>query len=255
MDSGPESDRDRDPTNMSPEEIDSILRRLGAVVDLCVTQWRAAGQAVPEVRDAHNPALAPGRDLRWPDPEQALIHAQWVQAAKTSRSTGDMAREFAAWWADAATVAMLGAVKRMPVDAVRVNAGDPSRTITGDDLDRLTELLAQEGIYPLHLAETATPRRDQLWGEVWTDHMLPRLPAWDELLDVLNEAGVRVDRMAELARGLESIANALAAGKEAGTGKAANEEPLSDHAAQLTDLLVDYARRVTDLLPHLRPTD
>lgn len=248
MDIDPEPEPDL--TDMSPEEIDSTLRRLAAVVDLCLTQWRAADRAVPEVSDAENPALEPGRDPRWPDPEHALMHAQWVQAADRSRGMGEMAREFAAWWADAATVAMLGTVNRMPVDAVRINAGDPSRTIMGEDLDRLMELLAGEGVLALQLDEAASPRRHQLWGEVWTEHKVPRLPSWEELLDVLNDAGVRVDRMADVAQGLESVQNALEASKQA-----ADEEERADHAAQLTDLLVEYARRVTAVLPYLRPTD
>lgn len=251
--SGPAAEPD--PTDMSPQAIDTTLARLGAVVDVCITQWRTAYREVPEVSDADNPALAPGRRPRWPDPEQSLMHAQFLQATNRSNGAAEMAREFAAWWADAATVAMLGTVNRMPVDTVRINAGDPSRTILGEDLERLTELLAGEGVFQFMPDGRAGPRRHQVWGEVWTDHRVPRLPSSEELIEVLTERGVRVDRVADVAQGMESVENALADRKEALTGTAENEEALFAHADQLTDLLAEYARRVTGVLPYLRPAD
>jgi hypothetical protein len=251
----PESGAEPDLTDMDPAAIDGILARLGAVVELCVTQWRAADRAVPEVGDADNPALDPGRDPRWPDPELSLMHAQWSQASNRSSGLAEMAREFAAWWADTATVAMLAAVNRAPVHAVRMNAGDPSRTILGDDLDHLTDLLAGEGVYLFVPDGFAEPRRHQLWGEVWTEHRVPRLPSSEDLIDILTEAGLRVDRVAHVAQGAESVENALAAHKEALTGKAENEAALLAHAAQLTELLAEYARRVATVLPHLRSGD
>jgi hypothetical protein len=111
---------------------------------------------------------------------------------------------------------------------------------------------------------TPVGRRRRLWGDDWIDHQVPALPRPDELADQLAQRGVPANLVAEVLRSAHAVHNALAASRyvhdleqhatdeKSWDAHAEARDSLSGQIDQLTDLLADYARRLTATLPAIR---
>jgi hypothetical protein len=235
-----------DPASMSTDAVNEILEGLASAVGE-FTAAPGGDIAVAEVPDADaDYDRSDPRRPRWPDPQRALRQALSQLVSEARRRREELTREFAAWWADLASVAVYDTAAGIPVQVVRAAVGDPSLHLSDEDLHFLpgTSFRGEQ----LVIADEVAPdrRRDQLWGADWTDHRVPPLPPAAELSERLAACGTPEDRIAEVRRARKAIAEALDASQR--LRQDPDNEALLERAEQLTGLLIDYARLLTDTL-------
>jgi hypothetical protein len=246
-----------DPTSMSTGAVADLFKGLAGAVG----EFRAVLDADREVADVPDATYddvdtddslewRDPRAPRWPDLQRALRLARSRLASEGRRRRAEVAREFAAWWADVASVAVCDTADRIPVQVTRAAVGDPSLYMSDEDLRYLPgrSFRSDEPVFVDELAPG--PRRDQLWGPDWTYHRVPPLPPAAELASRLTACGVPATAVSEACRGREAIADALEAGQQ--LGEEPGNEPLELNE-RLTGLLVDYARGLTEVLRTIWP--
>jgi hypothetical protein len=244
-----------DPMYMSAEDLDSLLEGQAGVVAVSIAACREDPQVV-HISDVDH--LSTGSDPRaphWPDPQRALRHAQRRLASQARHARARVARELAAWWADVASVAVVAEVTGVAVHAVRTTVAEPDIVMSDDELGRLEAMAIagelRDGLPLTFNDPTVEGRRRVLWGDDWTDHQVPWLPAAAELSGRLAGHGAPAELASGIGQARQVIAEALAASRRVRGGEADNEA-LMDRAERLTDLLAGYAQLLTDSLPIIR---
>jgi hypothetical protein len=297
---------------MNDYAIAEILAELAAVAEEVIAAADAA-EALADELDAASEALleqrvANGVQTWRPNPRRAIVSVRSMLATNAAREHRDAAREFAAWWADVATLAVLAAVTRQLVHPARVAAADPTIGFDEEYLQylpevpesvrELTRLTAAMATTPLgdqsvdykmaklareHAARAGLrvdyadggqvvvkedwkpeARRCRLWGEAWTETRMPALPTSEELTDLLVNHGAPASAIASVAEATRAVDNAVTALRRMNelesetadrpwsTEDADTLEALWSQAGQLTALLAQYARTLTDMMPVLR---
>ncbi|MFD9963962.1 hypothetical protein [Amycolatopsis sp. NPDC058986] len=126
---------------MHRDALGAVLAELAAVTEEVLAQSDAVDARMKELYDAHEAQLeqriADGVSPAQPDPRYALEGLRVTLATRAAREHRDAAREFAAWWADVATLAVVAAVRGQPVSPTRVVAADPTRWMADEDLHEL----------------------------------------------------------------------------------------------------------------------
>jgi hypothetical protein len=117
-----------DPTGTSTGYVKDVLDDLAAAVGALVAAPNVDLEVgeVPEAGDGSLESWPGPRALSRPDSQRALRLARSRLASDIRRHRAELVREFAAWWADLASVALDSAADGFPVPVVRAAAGDPS---------------------------------------------------------------------------------------------------------------------------------
>lgn len=126
---------------MSAAEIDQVLSELGQVVDDVMAAARTANAEMEEA-EAASEALLEQRELNGaplcqPKPGWAVTRLRAELASAAARRYRDVTREFVAWFADLATVALVHAITGQPVHPARAAAADPTLWFSDEDLRHL----------------------------------------------------------------------------------------------------------------------
>lgn len=131
---------------MSRFDIEEVLAELAVVTEQIVAEAEAADVEMNRLSAASELVLeqrvARGVPSSQPDPRHAIVDMRGTIAVRIAREYRDAAREFAAWWADVATIAVLVAVTGGSVHPVRVAAADPTIWFDDEDLQHLPEVPA-----------------------------------------------------------------------------------------------------------------
>jgi hypothetical protein len=129
---------------MSRDAIEELLAELAAVAEEVIAQADAADARMNELSDASEALLdqrvADGVPRWRPDPQHAIVSLRDTLATNAAREHRNAAREFVAWWADVATLAVLAAVTGQRVPPTRVAAADPTIWFAEEDLHHLPDV-------------------------------------------------------------------------------------------------------------------
>ncbi|GAA1937406.1 hypothetical protein [Amycolatopsis minnesotensis] len=129
---------------MNRDAIEEVLAELAAVTEEVLAQADAADARMNELSDAREALLeqraADGVSLCKPAPHYALAGLRDTLAMHAAREQREAAREFAAWWADVATLAVLAEVSGQPVSPTRLAAADPTLWMSEEDMHDLPEI-------------------------------------------------------------------------------------------------------------------
>lgn len=230
---------DHDPASMSTDAVSEVLDEVAAAL----AELTAGGSAGHEVVDDDSVVTPAGRpDPSWPRPHLALRGAR----LRLRGCRLELAREFAAWWADLASVVLADTVEGLPVQSVRAAAGAPFVDLSENDLPYLPGRSFRHDEPVLVDQLTADRRRDQLWGPVWTDHRLPALPSAADLAEWLTAYGVSGEQVAAARDRRKLIADA-GAGSPPRCSDAGDEEVM-DRYEDLTGFLAGYASELTAIV-------
>lgn len=124
--------------------IEKVLGELAAVAEEVIAAADAADARMVELDDAREALIeqrvANGVLRSWPDPQFAIVSLRGTLALDAAREHRDAAREFVAWWADVATLAVLAAVTGQVVHPARVAAADPTIGFDEEYLQYLPEV-------------------------------------------------------------------------------------------------------------------
>ncbi|WP_153034241.1 hypothetical protein [Amycolatopsis sp. YIM 10] len=128
---------------MDRNAVNEFLAKLGAVTEEVAAEAGAADARMSELTDASEELLeqriADGIPRTSPDPRFTIAHMRSSMAITTARWHRDAAREFAAWWADVATIAVVVSATGQLVPTARVAAADPTG-IADDGVGYLPEV-------------------------------------------------------------------------------------------------------------------
>lgn len=161
---------------MSPSAIEEVLAELALVAEEVITQADAAQARLDELDDSREALIEQRRadDVPpWrPDPQHAIVSLRATVAVHVAREHRDAAREFAAWWADVATLAVLAAVTGRLVHPARVAAADPTIFLGEDELKHLPDVPEDaRNLARLAANMAATPLgRDHKMAALAVDH-------------------------------------------------------------------------------------
>jgi len=129
---------------MSRHAIKETLAELAAVTEEVIAQAEAADARMEELSAASEALLeqrvANGVPMCRPDPQRAIATLRDTLAVRAAREYREAAREFAAWWADLAALAVLAAVTGRTVHPARAAAADPTTLFQKEDLQHLPEV-------------------------------------------------------------------------------------------------------------------
>lgn len=145
---------------MSTAAIDVVLSDLGAVAGEVIAMARAAERDAGQLLDANGPFT--GREAerggQEPDPRSALTSWRSDVCAEVVKRNRNAARQFVAWWADLATLAVVAPLHGRPVHPVRAAAAEPDRSFSAEDLAHLPGVPdAVRGFAGLSLRMAAAP--------------------------------------------------------------------------------------------------
>jgi hypothetical protein len=129
---------------MDSHAIEELLVELAVVAEEVIAAADAAEARADEL-DAASEALLELRNAdgvpHWrPDPQHAIVSLRSTLAVDAAREHREAAREFAAWWADVATLAVLAAVTGQLVHPARLAAADPTIGFDEEYLQHLPEV-------------------------------------------------------------------------------------------------------------------
>lgn len=264
---------------MTPDRVDEVLAEMAAAVPAIRDDHQAAEQAA----EAAEAAAEACRDRVGPfgdDPIQVrpgyalLVHQEEATQAAEGRLQVAY-EELAAWWAYAATLALLSEVRRAPVTEAAIAATGPWHFLSADEL---ADLARSKGLpdLPRHL-EPEDWRRIQ-WGLAWQRHRLPALPTAADLAVELTRASVPAVAVIDVTNALGAVEAAVQAHDTLAAleedepplpghdeiARLAEGRPTADLAALRhaqwnlylgrTDRVVDYAAAVSRQLPTIRAT-
>ncbi|MER0240808.1 hypothetical protein AAHZ94_01945 [Streptomyces sp. HSW2009] len=212
---------------LDPGAVDALLGDLRSAALALVAEAEAEEQREAELHGVDEELVvaqqAEGRSVY--EPSAALASARSGLAARSARRHQQTARAFVAWWADAATVALVTAACQASPHEFRITAANPevamdeeglahlppvsdrSRQLielgahmhdNGDGLrEMVTDLAVRTGVRigrdaygQVTVYEDGMPeaRRHRLWGDCWADHQVPALPTAEQLGILLMDA-------------------------------------------------------------------
>ncbi|MDT3395388.1 hypothetical protein RKE29_01775 [Streptomyces sp. B1866] len=156
---------------MPDQEIDRFLLALGAAVDESVRASEAAERRRDELTDAGDAYIERSDKARPPhvDCEMTVSSIQVSIAVDWATRHRRIARELAAWWADAAVAALTAAATGTPVSAVRMGAANPQFPMDDHEVDELPEVDKQTRQLVEFSARLGPAPRRHLRGEPGDD--------------------------------------------------------------------------------------
>jgi hypothetical protein len=129
------------PSELGDGAVDRLLRGLAAAVDELCADADAAERRHEELLDATERLIDEGNrsgQYSMANTRLACASRQQTMALDVARACRVAAGDFAAWWADLSTLALVSAATGDPVDPVRATAGNPQLpTIDQTELARL----------------------------------------------------------------------------------------------------------------------
>lgn len=181
-----------DTGGMSLVALEEVLEDLTVVTEEVIVQAEAADAEMNRLSDARESLIeqrmALGVPSCQPDPQSAIVDMRSTLAVNVAREYQEAAREFVAWWADVATLAVTAAVTGQHVHPARAAAADPTRWFDDEDLQHLPEVpqdvLALAG---LAVRMAATPLGPGHTGTTTVE----------QATDYASSAGLRFDRDGE----------------------------------------------------------
>ncbi|MBB5934315.1 hypothetical protein [Streptomyces zagrosensis] len=245
---------------MSPEAVDNLLAELGTAAIQVLSEAEAVVRRKNELRDIDEDLIdrrhESGANPYAPDSALASVRARL--AGRSAVLHGEAAREFVAWWADAATVALVTAACRASPHEYRMVAANPEVAMDDEGLAQLPEVPERsrqlielgahmhdngDGLWEM-VTDLATrcgmrigqdadgevsvyedgfadSRRHRLWGDHWADHRVPALPTCEQLSWLLADAPPGV--LVRLQTAIEAIDATLVAKTRAERLEAKND--------------------------------
>jgi hypothetical protein len=126
---------------MSGSAVAAVLVELARVGEEVISEAEAVNtrmNALSDAREARFEQRVMKGIPRWtPDPQGALINLRSMLAIDAARGHRDAAREFAAWWADVATIALVAIATDQVVSPLRVAIADPTIWLWDEELQCL----------------------------------------------------------------------------------------------------------------------
>lgn len=153
---------------MSLIAFEEVLADLAVATEEVMARAEAADAEMERMSEASERLIgqrvAQGVSSCQPDPRSAIVDMRSTLAVNVAREYREAAREFAAWWADVATLAVVAAVTGQRVHPARAAAADPTRWFDDEDLQHLPEvpedvralagLMARMAATPLGIGQT-----------------------------------------------------------------------------------------------------
>ncbi|HEY0694082.1 MAG TPA: hypothetical protein VGD71_34195 [Kribbella sp.] len=151
---------------MNHYAIEEVLVELAAVAEEVIAAADAAEARMDELDEANEALIehrvADGVPRSRPEPQHAIVSLRSTLATNAAREHREAAREFAAWWADVATLAVLAAVTGQLVHPARVAAADPTIGFDEEDLHHLPDVPERDReLTRLTAVMAATPLGEQ----------------------------------------------------------------------------------------------
>lgn len=169
--------------------IEKVLAELAAVTEEVIALSEAADAEMEKLSAVREGLIeqrvAQGVRSCQPDPRSAIADLHSTLAVRVARDYREAAREFVAWWADVATLAVIAAVTGQSVHPTRAAAADPTTWFDEDDLQHLPDVPDDvRKLAGLAARLAATPL-----GPAHAD-----VGAAERAMDFAASAGLRLDR-------------------------------------------------------------
>jgi hypothetical protein len=151
---------------MDSHAIEAVLLELAAAAEEVIATAEVAEARADELDEASEALMeqraADTVPRSRPNPQHAIVSLRATLATNAAYEHRKAAREFAAWWADVATLAVLAAVTRQRVQPARVSAADPTIGFEEEDLRHLPDIPdSVRELTRLTAVMAATPLGDQ----------------------------------------------------------------------------------------------